>query len=118
MSLMDSELQQGLSDLERDQSDDGTPPQFTWAGYVFPCVVSTKKRGSTVEIGGKVISFDFSIRVRLNAVATDETTVFSDVVQPLAGNQLIQDGTAYEIEFVDTAQGAFLTLMLVNPNGK
>jgi hypothetical protein len=118
MSLLDSELQQGLSELESDQSDEGVPPQFTWAGYVFPCVVSTKKRGSTVEIGGKVISFDFSIRVRKNAIATDGKTVFEDVVQPLAGNDLAQDGTTYSIEFVDTAQGAFLTLMLVNPNGK
>jgi hypothetical protein len=117
MSLMDSELQQGLSELESDQSDDGTPPQFSWAGHTFPCAIGTMKRGSTVEIGGKIVSFDFSIRVRMNATATDGT-VFSDAVQPLAGNQLVQDEITYEIEFVDKAQGAFLTLLLANPNGK
>lgn len=114
MSLIDSELQDGLTEMEADQADDteGVPPTFTWASFEWPCSRNTNKVGSAFEIGGKAIIYDFAIRVRLNALDTTGAQTFSDVTAPVSGNTLVQDGTTYRVEFVDTVHGGFLTLLL------
>jgi len=116
MSLIDSELQDGLSEMESDQSTDGEAPTFIYAGKTWPCSVGTKKRGNTLEIGGKVVTFDFSLRVRRNVLDTSGATEFSAVTVPKSGNDITQDGTVYTIEFVDAAHGAFYALYLISAN--
>jgi hypothetical protein len=115
MSLIDSELQDGLSEMEADQSTDGVTQLVTYAVKDWPCSTGTKKRGQTVEIGGKVIVFDFSIRIRKNAVASGGVE-FQTVAVPRPGNNVVHDETTYTIEFVDTAFDAFYALYLISNN--
>lgn len=112
MSLLDSELQDGLSEMEADQADDGVSKSFTFGGYEWPCSRNTNKAGSAYENGGKVVLYDFAIRVRRNAVDLSGAKTFSEITPPVSGNLLTQDGSSYRVEFVDTAHGAFLTLLL------
>lgn len=115
MSLIDSELQDGLESMEGDQSTDGTTELVTYAGKEWPCSIGTKKRGQVLEIGGKVIAFDFSIHIRNNAIEAAGTE-FSTVAVPKQGNNVVHSGTTYTIEFVTTAMGAFYALYLISDN--
>jgi len=116
MSLIDSELQDGLADMEGDQSTDGVPPLMSFGGYDWPVSLNTNKRGSAYEIGGKVIIYDFAARIRLNATDNSGAKQFSDIDPPESGTTgrclVTINETQYRVEFVDTAHGGFLTLLL------
>jgi hypothetical protein len=118
MSIIDSELQDGLAEMEADQSTDGVPNLMTFpvGSYQWPVSLNTNKRGSAYEIGGKVILYDFAARVRLNAIDRSGAQTFSDIDPPQSGTTgrclVTIDGTQYRVEFVDTAHGGFLTLLL------
>lgn len=114
MSLLDSELQDGLRDMEDLQAgpDTGRAPLFTWAGSEWPSTRNTLKSGSSYESGGKSIFYDFALRVRLDALDTTAARLFSDVTAPVSGDTLTIDSIRYRVEFVDRAHGAFLTLLL------
>lgn len=112
MSLLDSDLDLALQDMEQLQADDtGLPPQFTFAGLTWPCTRNTLKRGDAYEVGGKMVIYDFSIRVRLEALDSTGAQLFRAAPQPVSGDTIQMD-TRYRVEFVDRAHGAFLTLLL------
>jgi hypothetical protein len=116
MSLMDSELQQGLTELESDQSDSGTSPQITVGGLVWPCVRGSKKVGKQFQTsGGFTYDYDFQIHIRKNAVSSDGSTVFSSVTLA-SGDEVTESSTVYRVSFVDTSQGAYVALFLKDPN--
>jgi hypothetical protein len=110
MSLIDSDLQNGLDYMESLQDD----PTFSWAGLTWPCTKNTLKTGAAFEIGGATVIFDFAIRVRLDALDSTKAQKFTQVQQPVKGNLITVAGAQYRIEFVDRAHAAFLTLLLTS----
>lgn len=113
-SELDNLLQGGLSELESVQSDAGVAPQITVGGFTWPCVKGSKKVGKQFQVGGFTYDFDYEIHIRKNAVSSDGSTVFSTITQPVSGDRVTDGSTVYRISFVDTAQGAFVALFLID----
>jgi len=116
MSLIDSELQDGLLEMESDQSTDGEPVTMTYGGADWPVSQNTIKRGSAYEVGGKVVLYDYAVRIRLNAQSIGGSQTFSEIEPPESGTTgrclVTINDQQYRVEFVDTAHAAFLTLLL------
>ena len=81
---------------------------FAFAGATIPCVVSTLKRGTTVELGGVMAEVTLTFIVRQGDIAG---TV------PTAGKTVTHGGATYRVLAVGkTAGGASYEFDAGNPN--
>jgi hypothetical protein len=111
VSILAPLLERGLANLEHML---GTPT-VVWQGHTLPCVVSSERNGTVLEIGGHAIEVELTIIIRksvLDAVKAqgitiDSTLIFIDNTDikidnagtdiPRSGKALVRRGKRYRV---------------------
>jgi hypothetical protein len=112
MSQLRNEIQIDLERMESElgqENDSGAvvAQSFTWKGASVPCVPTSIRRGTTVDVGGNFYEIDCTLFVRRNCFLTADSTIItvdsnlytvdSDLPTPVAGRTLIFRGATYRI---------------------
>ena len=121
------EILRDLKEAERDLSltAGGAGQTFTWNGVEIPCIPSTLKRGTQIQIGPSFYDVEFTLLVRYTHFITgdddiaepDEGAADSDLPHPWTGRTLVFRGWTYRV--AATRVSVNLThyeLDLIDPN--